>query len=40
MKIRELRRLQRALEKLVCACPGEVSIADCGILEALSDTEL
>lgn len=36
-KVRELRRLQRALEKLVCACPGKVRIADCGILEALTD---
>ena len=36
-KIAELRRLQRALEKLVCACPGKARIADCGILEALAD---
>ena len=38
-KIRELQRLQRALEKLVCACPGRARIADCGILEALGDSE-
>jgi Hg(II)-responsive transcriptional regulator len=37
MKIRELRRLQRALEKLVQSCPREVPIAECGILEALTD---
>ena len=38
-KIHELQRLQRALEKLVCACPGKARIADCGILEALADSE-
>lgn len=36
-KITELQRLQGALEKLVCACPGKARIADCGILEALAD---
>ena len=36
-KIRELKRLQRALEKLVGACPGKARIAECGILEALGD---
>ena len=33
-KIRELRRLQRALERLIRACPGRARIADCDILEA------
>jgi hypothetical protein len=32
----QFNRLRRALEQLVRACPGKVSIADCGILEALA----
>ncbi len=38
-KIDELRRLQRALEKLIRACPGKARIVDCGILEALTPGE-
>lgn len=36
-KIRELQRLRRALEKLVSACPGKARMANCGILEALTE---
>jgi len=34
-KIKILRRMQRALKKLVDQCPGQGSINECPILEAL-----
>lgn len=37
-RIRKLKRMQRALRKLVADCPGTGSVVDCPILEAL-DTD-
>lgn len=37
-KIKVLRRMQRALKKLVDQCPGQGSINECPILEALVTT--
>jgi len=37
-KIERLRRIERALERLIAACPsGEASLTDCPILQALDD---
>ncbi len=36
-KIRDLRRMKKALARLVESCTGEVSTRDCPILEALDD---
>ena len=38
-KIKVLRRMQRALKKLVDQCPGQGSIHECPILEALDNTQ-
>lgn len=38
-KIRELRRMEEALETLTRACDGYGSLIDCPILQALSDPE-
>jgi len=38
-KIKVLKRMQRALKKLVNQCPGQGSIDDCPILEALDHSQ-
>ncbi|MGH9401155.1 MAG: heavy metal-responsive transcriptional regulator [Terriglobia bacterium] len=36
-KIRSLQRMKRALQKLMSACGGEVSVSECPVLDALED---
>lgn len=38
-KVKALKRMQRALKKLVEQCPGQGSLDDCPILDALDHTQ-
>jgi MerR family copper efflux transcriptional regulator len=38
-KVKALKRMQRALKKLVDQCPGQGSLNECPILEALDTTQ-